>query len=149
MERKPEVPASTRDEPLFIPAEKNRASSRVEGENSAFPSISDFDLRVSAELKEECQALSYVEEWNSTCLWSSSPGDRPIVKLYLEPSSLSTQCNGGVIPLGVVTSSSGLHLKRCPGIRTYLEWTGKSLSCLKWHGPRAFLSNFNMRLASS
>ena len=44
------------------------------------------------------------------------------------------------MPLRVVTSSSGLHLKRCPGIRTYLEWTGKSFSFRMWHNPRDFVS---------
>ena len=126
-----------------------RASSRVEAGTSGFFSISDFDHRVPAALEQESQASSCVEEWNSSCLCSSSPGDRPLVELYLEPASFSGQCNGGVIPLGVVTSSSGLHSKRCTGIRTYLEWTGKSVSFGMWHDPGGFLSNFLMRLASS
>ena len=29
------------------------------------------------------------------------------------------------VPLCVVTSSSGLHSKRCLGIGTFLDWTGK------------------------
>ena len=53
------------------------------------------------------------------------------------------------VPLRVVTSSLGLNLKRCPGIRTFLEWTGKSVSFRMWHVPRHFLSRFNVRLASS
>ena len=106
--------------PHFGPQQK-RASSRVEAGTSGFLSISDFDRMVPAELEQESQASSCVEEWNSACLWSSSPGDRPLVEFYLEPAPFSGQCNGGVIPLGVVTSSSGLHSKRCPGIRTYLE----------------------------
>ena len=100
-------------------------------------------------LEHESQASYCVEEWNSACLWSSSPGDRPLVKFYLKPAPFSGQCNGDVIPFGVVTSSSGLHSKRCPGIGTYLEQTGRSLSFLKWHNPRGFLSNCNMRPASS
>ena len=127
----------------------NRASSRVEAGTSGLFSISDFNHRVSAELEQEIQASSCVEQWDSACLWSSSLGDRPLVELYLEPAAFSGQCNGGVIPLGVVTSSSGLHSKRCPGIGTYLERTGKSLSFLKWHDPRGFHSNFNRRRASS
>ena len=54
-----------------------------------------------------------------------------------------------LVPLCVVTSSSGLHLKRCLGIRTYLEWTGKSLSFGMWQDPQGFLSSFNVRPASS
>ena len=53
------------------------------------------------------------------------------------------------VPLRVVTSSLGLNLKRCPGIGTFLEWTGKSVSFRMWHVPRHFLSSFNVRLASS
>ena len=49
-----------------------RASSRVEAGNSGFPSISDFDHRVSAELEQKRPASYCVEEWNSTCLSSCS-----------------------------------------------------------------------------
>ena len=35
---------------------------------------------------------------------------------------------GVSVPLRVVTSSSGLHWNKCPGIGTYLESTGKSVS---------------------
>ena len=49
----------------------------------------------------------------------------------------------------VVTSFSGLHSKRCPGIRTYLEWMGKLASFGMWQDTRGFLSHFNVRLASS
>ena len=68
----------------------NRASSQVEVETSGFLSISDFDHRVSAELEQESQASSCVEEWNSTCLSRCSQGDRPLVILYLEPVAFST-----------------------------------------------------------
>ena len=107
----------------------NRASSRVEARTPGFFSISDFDPRVSADWHES-QASYCVEECNSACLWSFSPGDRPPGELYLEPAAFFGQCNGGVIPLCVVTSSSGLHSKWCLGIVSYLEWTGKSLSSL-------------------
>ena len=40
-------------------------ASQVEAVNSGFLSISDFDHRVPAELGQESQALSCVEEWNS------------------------------------------------------------------------------------
>ena len=49
--------------------------------------------RVSAELEQESQASSCVEEWNSASLSSLSPGDRPLVELYLEPTAFSIQCN--------------------------------------------------------
>ena len=66
-----------------------RASSLVEVGTSGFLSISDYDRRVSAELEHESQALSCVEEWNSTCLSSCSRGDRPLVELDLEPAGFS------------------------------------------------------------
>ena len=56
---------------------------------------------------------------------------------------------GVSVPFHVLTSSSGLHLKRCPGIGTYLEWMGKSVSFGMLHDPRGFLSSFNVRPASS
>ena len=74
----------------------NRASSRAEAGTSVFLSISDFDRRVSAELEQESQASSCVEELNSACLLSSSRGDRLLVKLYLEPVSFSRRCNWDV-----------------------------------------------------
>ena len=74
----------------------NRASSRVETGTSGFLSISDFDGRVSAELEQEIQASSCVEQWNSACLPSCSRGDRPLAEFYLEPMAFSGPCNGGV-----------------------------------------------------
>ena len=56
---------------------------------------------------------------------------------------------GVSVPLCVVTSSSGLHFKRCPDIGTYLVWMGKLVSFGMWHDPRGFLSSFNVRWASS
>ena len=53
------------------------------------------------------------------------------------------------VPLNVVTSSSGLHSKSCPGMGTYLEWMGKSVSFRMWHDPRGFLWSFNVRPDSS
>ena len=93
-----------------------RASFRVEAGNSGFLSISDFDRRFPAERGQESQASSCVEEWNSTCLSSGSRGDRPLVELYLEPAGFSRRCTGVSVPFCVVTSSTGLHSKRCPGI---------------------------------
>ena len=45
--------------------------------------------RVSAELEQESQASSCVEEWNSACLSSCSQVDRTLVELYLEPAGFS------------------------------------------------------------
>ena len=45
-----------------------------------------------------------------------SRGDRPLVELYLEPVGFSGQCTVVSVPLRVVTSSTGLHSKRCPCI---------------------------------
>ena len=60
--------------------------------------------------------MSWVEAWNSACCSSCSRGDRPLVELYLEPAGFSGRCTGVSVPLSVVTSSTGLHSKRCPGI---------------------------------
>ena len=79
-----------------IAGRMNRASSGVEAGTSGFLSISDFNRRVSAELEQESQASSCVEEWNSACLSSRSRGDRPLVELYLEPAAFSGQCNWSV-----------------------------------------------------
>ena len=46
-----------------------------------------------------------------------------IWNLWLFPDGAT----GVLVPLHVVTSSSGLHSKTCPGIGTYLESTGKSV----------------------
>ena len=62
---------------------------RVEEGISVFLSISDFDHRFFAQLEQESQASSCVEEWNSACLSSCSRGDRPLVKLYLESAAFS------------------------------------------------------------
>ena len=69
------------------------AAFQVEAGTSGFLSISDTDCRVSAELEEESQASSCVDEWNSACLSSCSRGDRPLVELYLEPAAFSGGCN--------------------------------------------------------
>ena len=113
----------------------NRASSRVEAGTSVFLSISDIDRGVPAELKQGSQASSSVEARNSTCLSSCSWGVGPLVELYLEPDAFSGGCNRGVSARHVVISSLELHSKRFPGIRTYLEWTGKSVSFGMWHDP--------------
>ena len=105
--------------PLGIPlglAQWKRASSRVEAGTSGFLSISDSDRRVPAELGQESQASSCVEEWNSACLSSCSGGYRPLVELYVEPVGFSGRCTGLSVPLHVVTSFTGLHSERCPGI---------------------------------
>lgn len=111
----------------YITAGMNMAAFQVEAGTSGFLSISDFDRRVSAELEQESQASSCVEELNSACLLSSSWGDRLLVE-YIWNLRLFPEDETGVsVPLCVVTSSSGLHSKRCQGITSYLEWMGKSI----------------------
>ena len=66
-----------------------RASFLVEAGTSGFLSISDSDRRVPAELGQENQASSCVEEWNSTCLSSCSWVDSPLVKLCVYPTVFS------------------------------------------------------------
>ena len=126
----------------------NRASCHVEVGTSRFLFISDIDLRVSAEFEQGSQASSCVEVRNSACL-SSCSSVRPLVKLYLEPVALFVGCNCVSVTLHVVTSSSRLHSKRFPDIRTYLEWKWKSVSIRMWHDSRGFLSSFDVKPASS
>ena len=118
---------------LCIAAGMNRASSRDEAGTSVFLSISDFDCRVSAELEQESQASSCddvrtpldsrvghgVTGHLSSCIWN--------LRLFLDDAT------GVSVPLHAVTSFSGLHSKRCPGIRTFFECTGKSVSFGMWH----------------
>ena len=65
---------------------------------------------------QERQDSSRVEEWNSACLSRCSRGDRPLVQLYVEPAGFSGRCTVVSVLLRVVSSSTGLPLKRCPGI---------------------------------
>ena len=131
-----------------IAAGMNKASSRDEAGNSVFLSISDFDRRVSAELNQESQA-SFCDEVGtslasqvvhgetghlSSCIWN--------MRLFPD---YATEVS---VTLRVVTSSSGLHLKRYPGIGTFLEWTGKSVSFRMWQDTRGFLSSFSVRPSS-
>ena len=71
----------------------------------------------------------------SSCIWH--------LQLFLEDETRVSVC------LRVVTSSSGLHSKRCPGIGTYLEWMWKPVSFEFWHNQRGFLLSFNVRPASA
>ena len=132
-----------------IAAAMNRASSQVEVETSGFLSISDFDRRVSAELEQESQSLSLLRQGNplasGVVLWVSGHLWSCIWNLRLFPDDAT----GVSVPLHVVAASPGLHSKRFPGIRTYFEWTGKSVSFRMWHEPRGFRSSFNVRPASS
>ena len=76
-----------------------RASCRGEAGSSGFLSVSDSNRRVPAELVQESQASSCVEEWNSTGLSSCSPDNRPLVELCVEPAVLSGRCMGVSVPL--------------------------------------------------
>ena len=114
-----------------------------------FLCISDLDRRVSAELEQESQSLSCYEVGTllaslvvhrvtgqlSSCIWN--------LRLFLDDAT------GVSVPIRVVTSSSGLHSKMCPGIGTFLEWTGKLVSFGMWHDTRGLLSSFRVILASS
>ena len=62
------------------------------------------------------KASSCKEEWTSACLSSYSRGDRQLVELCLESAGFSRRCTRVSVPLRVVPSSTGLPLKRCPGI---------------------------------
>ena len=102
----------------------NRASSRSEGGTSVFLCISDFNLRVSAELEQESQASSCDEVGTplaprvvqgvtghlSSCIWI----------LWLFPDDAT----GMSVPIRFVTSSSGLHWKRCQASGPFLRGLG-------------------------
>ena len=106
------------DGPLGTPlglVQWKRASSRVEAGTSGSLSMCDSDCTVHAELGQVSEASSWVEARNCACLSRCSQGDRPLVEQYLEPVGFSGQCTGVSVPLRVVTSSTGLHSKRCPG----------------------------------
>ena len=96
-------------------------------------------LRPPLLLRHRTPLASRVVHWVSvhlsSCIWN----------LRLFPDDAT----GVSVPLHVVAASPGLHSKRFPGIRTYFEWTGKSVSFRMWHEPRGFLSSFNVRPASS
>ena len=113
----------------------NRASSLVDAGTSGFLSFSDFHHRISAELEQESQASSCVEEWNSACLSNCSGGDSPLVELYLEPVAFSGRCNSGVSAPLCCDFILRVTFEECPSIRTYLEWTGKLVSFGMWHEP--------------
>ena len=98
-----------------------RVSSRFEAGTSGFLSISDSDLRVPAELGQESQASSFVEEWNSACLSSSSRGDRPLVELYVEPTGFFGQCTGLSVPLRVLPSTTGFPFEEVSGLRVLIK----------------------------
>src|SRR5574340_1398552 len=58
----------------------------------ALPIFSDSDRRAPADWGQESQASSWVEAWNSACLWRCPRGERPLVELYLEPGVFSERC---------------------------------------------------------
>ena len=136
---------------LCIASGINRASSRVEMGTSVFLSIA-FLTSTSRSLRSwnrggrphlvlrhgtplASQVVHGVSGHLSSCIWN--------LRLFPEDAT------GLSVPFRVLTSSLGLHSKRCLGIRTYLEWTGKSVSFGMWHDPRGILSSFNVRPASS
>ena len=54
--------------------------------------------RGGAELGQESQASSCVEEFNSSCLSNCSLGDRPFVDLYVELAGFSNDAGGCQTP---------------------------------------------------
>ena len=92
------------------------ALSLVEAGTPGLLSVSDSDRRVPAQLGQESQASSCVEEGNSSCLSSCSRGDRPLVDLYVEPAVFFRTMHGGVTAPSCCTSSTGLPWKRYLGI---------------------------------
>ena len=73
--------------------------------DSAGSGATEEGLTSSAELGQESQASSCVEEFNSSCLSSCSRGDRPLVELCVEPAVFSRQCTAESQTFGNVKSS--------------------------------------------
>ena len=110
-----------------------------------FPSISDLDRMVSAELERRVRPHLVLR--NGTLLASIVVhGVTGYFLIIWNLRIFPDEATGVSVPLRVVTSSSGLHSKMCPGIGTYLEWTGKSVSFGMWHDPRVFLPSFNVSM---
>ena len=95
----------------------NTASSRVEAGTSGFLSISDIDLRVSADLEQGSQASSCVEARNSSCLLSCSWCVRPLVELCLEPVAFSGGCNQDISAPSCCDFILRVTFKEVPGYR--------------------------------
>ena len=130
-------------------AQWKRASFRVDAGTSGFIYISDSDRTVPAELGNESQAFSCLEERNSTCRSSSSRDDRTLVDLCLESVCFSVLCMGMSVLLRVVHSSTGLPSKRCPGI-VFLLRADRGIGGVRHVAPPTWLvSNFLVRPASS
>ena len=98
-------------------AQWKRASSRVEAGTLGFIYISDSDRTVPAELGQESQAFSCVEERKSACLSSSSRDDRPLVDLVWNLRTM----HGGVSTPSCCAFIHRFPLKRCPGIEFLLR----------------------------
>ena len=106
----------------------NRAPSLVEAGTSGFLSITDIELgslwtwnkgdRPPLVLRHGTPLASLVVHGvsghRSSRIWN--------LQLFLEDATRVS------LPHCVVPSSLGLHVKRCPSIRTYFEWMWKSVS---------------------
>ena len=121
----------------------------MEAGTSGFISISDSDRRVPAELGQESQASSCVEERNSACLSSCSWGDIPLVELCVEPACFSVRCTGVLVTLLLCLHPQGCLRSGVRASGSYPEWTEQSGSFGMWHHPRGYVSNFLLRKASS
>ena len=138
--------------PLGTPlglAQRKRASPQGEARTSGFLSVSDSDRRVPAELGQESQASSCVEESNSACLSSCSWGDIPLVELCVEPAGFSGRCTGVLVSLLLCLHPQGCLRRGVPASGSYPERTAQSGSFSMWHHPRGYVSNFLLRKASS
>ena len=158
--------------PLGTPlglAQRKRASPRGEAGTSGFLSVSDSDRRVPAELGQESQASSCLrkgtplasrvaqgfsglllsEEGNPAGLSSCSGGLRTLVELCVEPAGVPGRGTGVSVPLRVVPSTTGLPLKRCPGIR-FFSRADREIGVIRHVAPPAWrVSDFLVRPASS
>ena len=109
----------------------------------------DSDRRVPAELGQESQASSCVEELNSACLSSCSRGDIPLVELCVEPVGFSGRCTGVLVTLLLYLHPQGCLRSGVRASGSYPERTAQSGSFGMWHHPRGYVSNFLLRKASS
>ena len=77
---------------------------------------SDSDRRVPAEMGQESQASSCVEEWNAAFLSSCSQGFGHLSSCVWNLHIFPGPCSGVQVLLRVLPSSTGLPSKRCSGI---------------------------------
>ena len=112
-------------------------------------SISDSDPRVPAELGQENQASSWVEEWNSACLLSCSGMTGHLSSCMWNLQVFPDDVRGCQCPFMMCLRAQGCLQRGVRASGSSQERTAKSRSFGMWHHPRGYVSNFLVRPASS